>query len=257
MTRELVNVDQSQHEVAIVTLMRAEKRNALNVELLQQLASAIQDIEQNPRCRVMILRGDGAVFCAGLDLVEAATASIETTEASAEGIRHVLALLHESRLVVIGAATGGAYAGGAGLLAACDLVVTADDFQIGFPETRRGLVAAIIGGYLARKVRDGDLRQLLLLGEPVDALRAQQMGLVQFIVPGDQVLEKARSLSQICLAGGPDAVRETKQLLNRDPGSIPFHELQSLHERIRQGSEASEGLAAFRERREPNWHWNS
>jgi methylglutaconyl-CoA hydratase len=181
----------------------------------------------------------------------------EKSEASAEGVRRVLTLLHESRLVVIGAATGAAYAGGAGLLAACDLVVAADDFQMGFPEVRRGLVAAIVWGILARKVRDGDLRQLLLLAEPIDALRAQQIGLIQFIVPRDQVLEKAKNLSQICLAGGPDAMRETKQLLNQDPGSIDFSQLRALHERVRNSLEASEGLAAFRERRDPNWRQKS
>lgn len=255
MSDELIGVDRSQEGVAVVTMRRAEKRNALNVVMLQQLGRAIEDLNQNPTFRVLILRGDGPVFCAGLDLVEANDPSV--TEDSAAGFRRVFSFLRDSPLVVIGAAHGAAYAGGAGLLAACDLVVAANDLKLGFPEVRRGLVAAMVWGVLSRKVRDGDLRELLLLGEPITAARAQQMGLVQWIVPSEQVLEHARKVARSVLAGGPEAVCDTKLLLNREPGTVDFGSLQALHERVRHGAEAREGLAAFRDRREPSWCKNS
>ena len=255
MNDELVHVEHPEKGMVVVSMHRGEKRNALNVALLQQLATAIEIAQQDPNCRVLILRGDGPVFCAGLDLVEANHP--EFAESSAEGIRRLLTLLQESPLVVIGAAHGAAYAGGAGILAACDLVVVADDLMLGFPEIRRGLVAAMVSGVLARKVRGGDLRELLLLGEPITAIRAHQMGLVQWTVPCDQVLEQARRVASKVLTGGPEAVRETKRLLNQGPGSVDLEFLKALHERVRHSSEAREGLAAFRERREPNWCKNS
>jgi methylglutaconyl-CoA hydratase len=251
MSESLVRVERPQTGIAIVTMKRAEKRNALNIALLRQLGDAIDSLDASPECRVLILAAEGPVFCAGLDLAEAT--QLELKEQSAEGIRRVISGLHESRLVCIGAATGSAYAGGAGLLAACDLVVASDDFQIGFPEVRRGLVAAMIWSVLSRKLRDGDLRELLLLGEPIPAARAHQIGLIHWIVPRDRVLEQSLAVATKVLAGGPEAVRETKSLLNQAPGSISLDALRELHERIRDGSESREGLAAFLEHREPHW----
>jgi enoyl-CoA hydratase/carnithine racemase len=251
MNDELVQIDRSQKGVAVVSMRRADKRNALNIALLQQMRDAIEKLEQNATCRVVILRGEGPAFCAGLDLIEATRP--EVAEESAEGVRRILSLLRESPLVVIAAAHGAAYAGGAGLLAACDLVVAADDLKIAFPEVRRGLVAAMVWGVLTRKIRGGDLRELLLLGEPITAARALQMGLVQWLTPSEQVLEQSRNIAKKILAGGPESIRETKHLLNTDPGSVDFDFLKALHERIRHGTEAREGLAAFSERREPSW----
>ena len=251
MSDSLVRIDRSQTGVAMLTMCRADKRNALNIALLRQLADSIQRFEQDPSCRVLILCGDGPVFCAGLDLVEASDPTL--AEESAEGVRRILTSLRQTSLVVICAATGAAYAGGAGLLAASDLVVAANDLRLGFPEVRRGLVAAMVSGVLAGKVRDGDLRELILLGEPVTAERAQQMGLIQWLSPSDEVIDFARKIASTILLGGPDAIRETKQLLNRQLTAIDITGLKSLHERIRNSDEAREGLAAFRERREPNW----
>lgn len=251
MSDELVHIDQSHHGVAVVSMCRADKRNALNVALLEQLGNAIERLERDESCRVLILRGEGPVFCAGLDLIEADDPAV--TEKSAEGVRKVLTLLQESPLITIAAALGGAYAGGAGLLAACDLVVGADDLQIGFPEVRRGLVAAIVWGVISRKVRDGELRELLLVGEPITAQRAREIGMAQWLVPSNRVVEHAWSIARNILAGAPNAVRETKRLLNLGNPAIDFTMLQQLHERIRDSDEAREGRAAFRDRREPGW----
>ena len=92
---------------------------------------------------------------------------------------------------MIAAVQGGAFAGGAGLMAACDIVIAADDAKIGFPEVRRGLLPALICDVLMHKVREGDLRELFLAGEPIDATRAQQVGLVQRVVPAERLLDEA------------------------------------------------------------------
>ena len=251
MDDRLVEVTFETAGVAVLTLKRGEKRNALNVALLRQFVDSIESLERDHVTRVVIIRGAGPVFCAGLDLIEANDPTF--AEASAEGVNRMLNVISRSPLISIAAAHGGAYAGGAGLLAACDLVVASEDLKLGFPEVRRGLVAAMVWGVLSRKMRDGDLRELLLVAEPVTALRAQQMGLIQWIVPGTQLASRAQEIAASIIAGGPQALRETKQLLNQDSRSVDFAELQSLHERVRLSPEAREGLAAFRERREPHW----
>lgn len=251
MDDQLVQLEHDSSGIVILTLNRGDKRNALNVPLLRQLADSIESLERDQITRVVILRGNGPVFCAGLDLIEANDPTV--AEQSAHGINRMLSVIRNSPLIVIAAAHGGAYAGGAGMLAACDLVVVSEEFKLGFPEVRRGLVAAMVSFVLTQKVRDSDLRELLLLGDPISAERARQMGLVQWIVSGVELLPRAREVAAAIILGGPQAVRETKLLLNQDSRSIAFAELQTLHERVRGSEEAREGLAAFRERREPNW----
>ena len=251
MNDPLLHVEHNRPGVAVLSMTRPDKRNALSIELLRALGDAITQMEDDPACRVIILRGEGPVFCAGLDLIEARDP--HSSEESAHGVRRVLTLLRESRLVTIAAAHGGAYAGGAGLLAACDLVVATEDLKLGFPEIRRGLVPALVSAVLANKVRDGDLRELFLTGDTVSSHRAQQMGLVQRIVPADQLMTHARAIAETILTGGPEAVRLTKQILNTQLSPASLKELQALHERIRQSPEAQEGLAAFQEHRRPRW----
>lgn len=255
MTPPLIRLEKPHSGVVTLTLSRADKRNALNVELLKQLCDAVETAQQDLSNRVLILSGDGPVFCAGLDLAEATDPTL--SEESAEGIRRILTLLRESPLVVIGAAVGAAYAGGAGILAACDLVVASDDFRLGFPEVRRGLVAAMVSVALRQKVRQSELSELLLLGEPTSAERALQIGLLNWIVPRDQVMAKAIEVARTVLAGGPEAIRETKKLITGQSHTIEMAALKELHERIRNSTESKEGLNAFLERREPNWRADS
>ncbi len=249
MSDELVLSRRHSPEIAIVTLNRPDKRNALNVALLGQLTATLDNLEKDPACRVVILGGEGNVFCAGMDLVEAASA--EANKSAASGIRRVLEQLRDSRLVSIAAAHGAAYGGGGGLIAACDLVVAANDLRIAFPETRRGLVPALVSVVLAKKLRDGDLRELFLVGEPISPLRAQEIGLAQWVVPKEQLLSHTLAIAERVTLGGPDAVHLTKLLLNRR--AIDFQSLHAIHEQVRQSDEAAEGMAAFREGRQPNW----
>jgi methylglutaconyl-CoA hydratase len=221
---------------------------------MQSLCEALQSLAYEPQRRVVVLRGAGPAFCAGLDLYEAA--DIQQAEESARWVARTFQTLASSPLVSIAAAHGAAYAGGAGLLACCDLVVAADELRIAFPETRRGLVPALAAVALRARLRGGDLAELLLSGEPIDAARALGIGLVQRVVPGNLLLAEAQKLAALILEGGPDAVRQTKLLLRETRGADPgqfFQQALELHQRARLSDEAREGLAAFREHRGPRW----
>src|SRR5665213_1680879 len=161
--------------IAVLTLNRPEKRNALNLELIGQITNAVTSASADPNRRALVLSANGPAFCAGLDLKEAAAPG--GAEKSAEALSRMYLAIGNSPLITIAAAAGAAMGGGAGLLAACDFVVAADDLKIAYPEVRRGLVAALVTCLLRRRLNAGAVRQLILLGQPVSAVDARELGL--------------------------------------------------------------------------------
>jgi methylglutaconyl-CoA hydratase len=241
--------------LAVMTLNRPERRNALCIELLTQLCAAVHELAHSGTARVLILQGAGPVFSAGLDLAEAADRNL--VEHSAQCVADALRLMRTTPLVTIAAARGGAYAGGAGLLAACDMAIGSQDLKIGFPEARRGLLPALICEVLRNKVREGDLRELFLAGNIIDADRAKQIGILQRVVETDRLMTEATELAMDVLAGGPETIVATKHLLNAAfPHREDAHssgEALKAHLAARQSPEAQEGLAAFLGKRHPRW----
>ncbi len=237
-----------------LTLNRPEKRNALSVDLVAALLAALTAAEQDPTQRVLILTGAGPAFCAGLDLAEAADSA--RAHRSAELISQVLRRLSESRLVTIAVVRGAAIAGGAGLMSACDFAFAEESAQIGYPETRRGLVAALVMTFLRRQLRERDARHILLTGEIFPARRAEAMGLVNEVLAADRLMPRAVQVAGDVMQGGPEAVARTKQLLAQLwPATLPadLEKAMTVHLETRGSAEIQEGIAAFREKRPPKW----
>jgi methylglutaconyl-CoA hydratase len=252
---ERVVVDTIRPGVATVTLDRPERRNALSIALLGSLVDSLAALARDGSTRVAILRGNGPVFSAGLDLAEAARPDL--VEASARAVAAALRALRRPELVTIAALHGGVYAGGAGLAAACDVAIGTADLKIGFPEARRGLLPALVCEVLRVKIRAGDLADLFLVGDPIDAVRAREIGLVQRVVPPERLLDEAVAVAAGILAGGPDTIRRTKALLNETyaghaAGAGDDHAIRE-HLEGRRSAEADEGLRAFLEKRPPAW----
>jgi methylglutaconyl-CoA hydratase len=254
MTPDLVLVEQADLAVQIITLNRPEKRNALSVAMIEALREAVVGARADSNCRVIILRGRPPAFCAGLDLEEAADPQHSDRSA------HALAALYEavatSPTLTIAAAAGAALGGGAGLVAACDFAVAGDDLRLGFPEVHRGLVAALVTCLLRRQVSDRQLRELILLGQTLDSARAFELRLVNQVVPVGQLDEAAMKLARQALTGAPGAIARSKRLLD-DLSARPIREDLSralaYHLKARDSEEAAEGIAAFRQRRQPVW----
>lgn len=254
MSETCLKIEQPRPGVTVLALNRPERRNALSRALMDGLCHTLPMLAADPAQRVVIVRGNGPVFCAGLDLKEASDP--QTADGSAELVLRTLQALSETPLVTIAAAHGAAYAGGGGLMAACDIVVAADTLRIAFPEVRRGLLPALVSVILRRKLRDGDLRELLLLGEPIDAPRALAWGLVQRVVPESELFSEALRIAATLLEGAPQAVRDTKRLLAElhvTPEAERFDRALAFHHHARAGDEAKEGMAAFLEKRRPDW----
>jgi methylglutaconyl-CoA hydratase len=238
-----------------LTLNRPDKRNALNVELVEELCVALATAESDASQRVLVLRGAGTVFCSGLDLAEAAQP--ERAEASAEVLARALAAFATTRLITIAAVQGAAIAGGAGLVSACDFTVATREAKFGYPEVRRGLVPALIMTFLRRQLRERDAREILLLGKLFDATHAQAIGLINRVVADEPALDtEVRTIVSSLLQGAPQALAETKKLLRElwpTPVVEDLERAHAYHLSARNSPEAREGVAAFNEKRAPNW----
>lgn len=239
--------------VKVLSLNRPDKRNALNVPLLESLCAAIDRASQSGT-RALVIRAEGSSFCAGLDLAEAQDPS--TAERSAVLIQAMLERIYDFPGVTIAAVQGAALAGGAGLVGACDIAIGSMDATFGFPEVRRGLVAGLVMTFLRRQLGERHARELLLLGESIDAERAVEIGLITRAVPTELLGQVTDACVEKVLKGAPDAIRDTKALLDslwHHPIGEDFSVAHEVHVRMRVSAEAKEGMAAFMEKRKPIW----
>jgi len=250
----VVLVEKQTPQIRAIVLNRPERRNALTLELLNELNAAIKVASEQPQERVLILRGAGAAFCTGLDLKEAADQT--KTHATAAMVAKTLITLSQTRLITIAAVHGAAVAGGAGIMSACDFVIAAEGTKIGYPEVRRGLVAGLVMTFLRRQVGERNMRELLLGSEFIDANRAKEIGLVNRVVAQNDLVDEAQKVADSVLQGAPAALAQTKRLIDelwwrsvKDDVDLAL----KYHLQARESSEAREGIAAFNEKRKPNW----
>lgn len=250
----VVLVEKQTPQITLITLNRPERRNALTIELMSELAGAIENAAAKPAQRILILRGAGKAFCTGLDLEAAADGS--KAHATAEMVARVMLALAETRLVTIATVHGAAVAGGAGIMSACDFVIAAERTKIGYPEVRRGLVAGIVMTFLRRQLRERDLRELLLASELIEAGRAREIGLVNRVVPAHELEAEAQKIAASVLQGAPGAISNSKRLMDELWSSTVKEDIECAlrhHMEARESDEAREGIAAFLEKRPPKW----
>src|SRR6184192_1636456 len=249
----VVLIERQTPQITLVTLNRPERRNALTIELLTELVAAIKVASDEAHERILILRGAGAAFCTGLDL-KAATP--QNAHATAEMVANTLIAISQTRLITIAAVHGAAVAGGAGIMSACDFVVAAKGTKIGYPEVRRGLVAGLVMTFLRRQVGERNMRELLLGSELIDAQRAKEIGLVNRVIAKDVLISEAMKFAQSALQGAPGALAQTKRLIEELWGRSVKEDVDlalKYHIQARESAEAREGIAAFNEKRKPNW----
>jgi methylglutaconyl-CoA hydratase len=250
----VVLVEKQTPQITLITLNRPERRNALTIELMSDLSSAIKSTAADPKQRILILRGAGKAFCTGLDLQEAAESA--KAHASAKMVARMLLALADTRLITIATVHGAAVAGGAGIMSACDFVVAAERTKIGYPEVRRGLVAGLVMTFLRRQLRERDLRELLLASELINAERAYEIGLVNRIVPVGELENEAQKIAASILQGAPSAITNSKRLIEELWSTSVREDIELAlrhHLEARESTEAKEGIAAFLEKRPPNW----
>jgi methylglutaconyl-CoA hydratase len=242
---------------ALITINRPDRRNALSRGLIAALRDAFHRASTDEAARCVILTGAGTAFCAGMDLEE-----LRGTIGPGEGqvwedaakLSELYDLIHTLPKPTIAAVNGTAVAGGAGLVTVCDLAVAVPEARFGYPEVRRGLVAAMVMPHLLRHVGERSARWLLLTGELIDALEALRMRLINSVAAPEHLVEVADSWARALAEGGPKALATTKQLLLRcSPQAMAVDELARASAEPRLTDECRQGLAAFFEKRPAPW----
>lgn len=241
-------------------LNRPERRNALDAELQQALATALDRFAAERAVRALVLAGRGAAFCAGGDLARMEQAAKMTrARAQADALRfaRLLYRMHAYPKPLVARVHGAAFAGGMGLAAACDFVVAAEEAEFCLPEVRLGLVPAMIGPYLVRVLGPQAARRAMLTAERLPAREAHRLGLVHECVPAAELDARIETLVAQLAAAGPQALARAKKLLARIE-RVPLSarlaaQTARMLAEVRAGAEAREGMRAFLEKRRPNW----
>lgn len=243
-----------------ISLNRPEKRNALNFELVGALKAAFTDFLGNDKVKVIKLRGEGEVFCAGADLAvlqQMQEATYEENLADSRHLAELFRIIHEGEKPVVGAIHGHAIAGGCGLASVCDITIAAENAKFGYTETRIGFVPAIVAQFLLRKVGDTHARNLLLTGSLIDATQAARIGLISEVVSLERFQARVHEVTEglIHKCSG-EALAATKKLINR-VSEIPFaqalDEAATLNAKARGSNDCQHGIRSFLEKKPVVW----
>jgi methylglutaconyl-CoA hydratase len=246
--------------IARVTLNRPELRNAFDDSLIAGLKKAFEEIGKDDAIRVMVLAGNGPAFCAGADLnwmKRMAGYSYEQNLADAEGLAGMLSALDRLPKPTIARVHGPAFAGGTGLVAACDIAIGAPEAKFCFSEAKLGLVPSTIGPHVMRAIGERAARRYFLTAEVFDAAEAERIGLLTRLVEKDLLDKTIDELLEHLLAGGPEAHGKIKQLVrsiaNRPLDDALVAQTAKSIAEVRVSPEGREGISSFLEKRRPSW----
>jgi len=251
---------EKQGGVARVTLDRPELRNAFDDKVIGELTRAFEDVKNDPSVRVMVLAGNGPAFCAGADLnwmKRMAGYGYDENLADARALAGMLAALDRLPKPTIARVHGPVFAGGTGLVAACDIAVGTPEAKFCLSEAKLGLSPATISPYVMRAMGERTARRYFLTAEVFDAQEAFRVGMLSLLVETKDLDSTIASLLQHLLAGGPQAHAKIKALIRAVAGRRPDDNLvaetaQQIAE-IRGSAEGREGIAAFLEKRKAGW----
>src|SRR6202030_1975151 len=244
--------------VATITLNRPDKRNAISFELIDDLLRALDEVQASDAI-VLILTGAGKAFCSGMDLDNLKGLLGRSPEQNLQDSQTMVRLfraLYEFPKVTIAAVNGAAIAGGTGLALLCDFTLAVPEAKFGYTEVRIGFVPAIVSTFLLRQVGEKQARDLLLTGRIFDAEEAARLGLINEIVPAENLMAKARELAAMLLENSPASLHATKRLLSDHARAELDAQIEAAvreNAAIRNTADFREGVSSFLEKRKPRW----
>lgn len=259
MTYQTIAIQQAA-QVATVVLKRPEVRNAFNETMIGEITHAFLELGRSAEVRAIVLAAEGPAFCAGGDLnwmKAMADFTPEQNRADAAQLASMLRSIYQCPKPVIARVQGDCYAGGIGLVAACDIVVAVEAAQFCLSEVKIGLIPATISPYVIRSIGESAARRYFITAERFSAETAQRLGLVHEVATAEKLDESVNLLLKALLAASPNAVTEAKRLVRAIAGQ-PLTEVliaDTVEEiaKIRASTEGREGVRAFLEKRKPSW----
>lgn len=246
-------------KVARITFARPEVHNAFNAAMIAELARAFDRVKAEASVRVVVLTGEGKSFCAGADINwmrEIIDYSYEQNLSESLLLAETLYKLYSLPKPTVAMVNGTAIGGGNGFLSACDIAVAAEEAHFGLSEVKIGLVPAAISPFVIRKIGESKAREYFLTGKRIPARKAEEIGLVNQVVPGEKLAETVEELVRLLLTSGPQALANCKELIFQ-VSRMSLEEVKEFTARmianLRISEEGQEGMASFLEKRKPNW----
>jgi enoyl-CoA hydratase len=245
-------------KVGIVKMNRPEALNALNTETLNELSKAMHQLSfENEDVRVIILTGEGKAFVAGADIAEMKDMSAMEARKFSELGQRVFHFIATQEKPVIAGINGFALGGGCELALACDIRIASDKAKLGQPEVNLGVIPGFAGTQrLSRLVGTAKAKEMIFTGDMIDAQTAFSIGLVNQVVPADQLINVCIELANKIASKGPTAIKLAKTVINRgiqaDLSTGSAYEKEAFGLCFATG-EPKEGMSAFLEKRKPNW----
>ena len=248
------------HRIATVTLARPEMRNAFNARMIAEMTWAFEALGYERNVRAIVLAGLGPAFCAGADLhwmKEMAGYTPEENLADASQLARMLSTIYHCPHPVVARIQGDVYAGGMGLVAACDIAVACDAAQFCLSEVKLGLIPATISPYVIKAMGENAARRYFLTAERFNAAEALRIGFIHAVAAADGLDAAVDDVVGHLTSASPHAAREAKRLV-REIGGVPIDEalIADTAERIaaiRASEEGREGVRAFLDKRKPSW----
>jgi len=254
----LVTVDSK--GVATVTLNRPEVHNAFDDETIERLTRELRTLGDDEDVRVVLLTARGPSFCAGADLKwmkQTSKFSEAENLQDASALAELLLVLDTLPQPTVALIQGSAYAGGVGLICACDIAIAARSARFSLTEVRLGLIPAVISPLVISTIGESYARRYFLTGERMSSSDAERIGLVHEVVPDEALTVRGETFVKLLLQGGPIAQAEAKALIKdvrgRSLDGEMLFDLAKRIARIRVSDEAQEGMGAFLEKRKPRW----
>jgi methylglutaconyl-CoA hydratase len=244
--------------IATITLNRPDKRNAISYELIEELLAALEEAA-NSSARVLILTGAGKAFCSGMDLDDLKALVGRSPEQSlkdSEIMANLFRCLYDFPKPTIAAVNGAAIAGGCGLATLCDFTLSVPEAKFGYTEVRIGFVPAIVSTFLLRQIGEKHGRDLLLTGRIIDADEAHRIGLINEIVPAEDLSKRARELASQLMENSPTSLAYTKRLLSEHARVELDSQIRAAVQKnaaIRSTPDFHEGISSFLEKRKARW----
>jgi len=245
-------------QIATITLNRPDKRNAMSAAMMAELQTALDEIEKS-HARVGILTGAGKAFCSGMDLEMLGAIAQQSPAENQEDSRRMAKMFRRiwsfSR-PLIAAVNGAALAGGCGIATLCDFTLAVPEAEFGYTEVKIGFLPALVSVFLTRQIGEKKARDLLLTGRMLKATEAKEFGLVNEIVPAENLVARSKELADVLIAASPGSLSRAKRLMTSSAAASVDHDLERAileNARIRCTPDFKEGLASFLEKRKPVW----
>jgi len=247
------------NDVMTITLNRPDVHNAMNDVLMNELTQCFKELSGDSSTSVVVLTGNGKSFCAGADLTwmkRMVSYSKAENKKDSRLLLEMYETMYSCPKPLIGRINGAAFGGGIGLLAVCDITVTIPDVKFAFSEVKLGIIPSVISTFVALRMTPADMRRLFITGERFDAAVAHEVGLIDLIVPPENLDSTVQSCVEQVRSSGHLAVKEVKHLLQNlkrmERKKYTEFTVEKIAE-LRVSPEGQEGINAFLEKRKPNW----